>query len=185
MEPPADSIVIDYEELNHALDGAKGDKDLFELIVNAPFAYKVQTTFLFLGITVLLLVNKETGTIDRIALSNTDLAKLTTDVSPVQFNEIKIDINDEENIIAKVIREGKKSDTTDWNLLFTPILKPHEARLNQANAGIAYSAVYPLKARDGGAIIYSYYQYRENIGELQLDFMEKYTGFVTEHLRKP
>ena len=174
---------IDYENMHQMLKNASDETELFELIVNAPFKqYTVQTTFLFLGIIVLLLVNKETGTIDRVALSNTDLAKRTTDVSVRPFSEIKIDINDQHNIIAEAIRTGKMMGTNDWEDLFTPSLNGDEARVNQSSAGIAYSAVYPLNIEDGGALIFSYYQYPELIGDAQRDFMDKYSHFVTERL---
>ena len=174
---------IDYKALDRVLARAKGDKRLFQAIVDVPFIEcKVQTTFLFLGIMVFLLVNKKTGTIDRITLSNTDLAKRTTDVSMVPFEEIKISLSEYENIIANAIRTGKMEDTTDWKFLFTPAMEPKAARLNQANAGIAYSAVYPLKARGGGALIFSYYQYKELIGDAQRDFMEKYSASVDKRL---
>jgi hypothetical protein len=159
------------------------DKDLFDAIVNAPFtSLKVETAFLFLGIIVLLLVDKASGTINRIALSNTELAKATTDVSVKKFEEIKIPLGYEKNLIAKVIKTGKPFMTSDWKYLFAPALKPAEARVNQANAGIALSAVYPLSVRDGGAMIFSYFQYPEQIGSAQKSFMEKYTAVVSQYL---
>lgn len=173
----------DYPTLDRVLSSAETDGDLFNLIVNSPFEHdKVQTNFLFLGIIVLLQVNKKTGTIDRIALSNTDFAKRTTDVSAVPFQDIKIRLDEPENIVALAIRSNKVEDTTDWKFLFEPALTPEQARINQANAGIAYSAVYPLKARDGGALIFSYFQYKDMIGDNQHEFMEKYAKLVDEKL---
>jgi hypothetical protein len=138
--------------------------------------------FLFLGIVVLLQVNKKTGEIDRVALSNTELAKNTTDVSYKKFDEIKIPLDDKTNIIATAIQTGEPQETDDWQYLFTPVLTPEQARINQASGGIAYSAVYPLKSRDGGALIFSHFQYSENIGTPQHEFMEKYTALVDEAL---
>ena len=172
-----------YQELKHALGAARTDRELFKKIVDAPFTYKPEMAFLFLGIIVFLLVNKKDGTIDRIALSDTELAQSTTNVSAVPFRDIKIPADDPENIIATAIRIGKSQDTTDWKYLFTPALKPEQARINQASAGIAYSAVYPLQVRDGAALIFSYFQYQEGIGAPQQDFMQRYASLAADQLK--
>jgi len=176
-------IDIDYLELKKLLDGAKNDNQLFELIVNSPFRYRLETNLLFLGIVVLLLVDAEAEFIERIALSNTELAKKTKEVSVLPFEEIKIPFNDENNIIATAIRTGEIKDTTDWKFLFTPTLRPADARFNQANAGIAYSVVCPLTARNGGALIFSYYQYKDKTGKEQLKFMSEYSRIVNDSLK--
>jgi hypothetical protein len=175
---------IDFEKLRQMLcDDSLDDGARFRLIVNTPFReLRVETAFLFLGIIVLLLVNKKTGQIDRVALSNTELAKLTTDVSVVPFQDIKIPVDYHKNIIAKAISTGEPQDTIDWRYLFEPGMSAEHARINQANAGIAYSAVYPIKARDGAAMIFSYYQYEGSIGKAQHDFMRQYTEAVERSL---
>ncbi len=174
----SDFPVLDYGRLTETLKQPKSDAELFQAIVNTPFEYKVETALMFLGIIVLLLVNKETGKIDRVALSSTDMAQSTTNVSVVPFEEIKIASDHPENIIAEAIRSAKTQDTTDWKFLFDPALTPDQARINQASAGIAYSAVYPLQARGGGALIFSYFQYQQDIGDAQRQFMEKYAALV-------
>ncbi|HSX46272.1 MAG TPA: hypothetical protein VLG27_04730 [Candidatus Saccharimonadia bacterium] len=174
---------VDYEQLQKLLATAKNDKELFQRIVDTPFEQRLQTAFMFLGIIVLLLVNKKSGTIDRIALSNTDFAKNTTLVSVVPFEKIKIPVETRGNIIALAIKSGEQQDTTDWRFLFNPVLTAQQARINQASAGIAYSAVYPLKARDGGAMIFSYYQYEQGIGRDQMQFMNRYSKMVERHLK--
>ena len=179
----SEEITVDSQLLSEALEQTGSDAELFSAVVNAPFTtHKVETTFMFLGIIVLLLVDKKQGTINRIALSNTELAERTTEVSAVPFNQIKIGLKEPENIIATAIRSGEMHDTTDWKFLFTPALKADEARINQANAGIAYSAVHPLTARDGGALIFSYYQYKQELGTEQQEFMTAYTAIVNERL---
>jgi hypothetical protein len=111
------------------------------------------------------------------------MARRTTEVSAKPFNEIKIDLDEPENIIAAAIRTNEMHDTTDWNFLFKPALTAQEARINQANAGIAYSAVYPFTARDGGALIFSYFQYKDMVGEQQRQFMKAYTTIVNDALK--
>lgn len=186
MSAKTDAKLMDAVKLKRLLDVSVSDeRELFRLVVDTPFELKVDAAFLFLGITVLLLANKATGMIDRVALSNTELAKNTTDVSYVPFEEIKIPLdNHEGNIIAKAIQSGKPQDTTDWKFLFDPALTPQQARINQASAGIAYSAVYPFSARNGGAMIFSYYQYASEIGEPQHKFMKNYISLVDERLKK-
>jgi hypothetical protein len=182
MPSPHDQTGIDYEVLRQKLQSAQSDKQLFEDIVNIPFTFRVELALLFLGIIVLLLVDKESGTINRIALSNTELAKNTTKVSYVPFNEIKIPLTNPENLIAKAIATATPQGATDWKYLFVPALNEEQARINQASGGIAYSAVYPLASRGGGALIFSYFQYQSNIGKDQEDFMERYTALVDKSL---
>jgi hypothetical protein len=181
----ASQPAIDYGRLKKALSKAEGDDaKLFKAIVNAPFdLQRVEMTFFFLGIIVFLLVNEETGTIDRLALSNTELAQNTLNVSVVPFEKIKIPVDYDGNIIAKAIKSGEHQETTDWKDMFEPALTAEQARINQASAGIACSVVHPLQARSGGALIFSYFQYKSSIGEAQQEFMKKYAGLVSESLR--
>jgi hypothetical protein len=174
---------MDIRKLEKILNESASDEELFNNIVNCPFSRKVDAAFLFLGIIVLLLVNKKTGKIDRVALSDTELAKSTTRVSAVPFRKIKIPLKNPDNIIARAIQSGEPQDTTDWKYLFTPALKAVEARINQASAGISYSVVFPLKARDGGAIIFSYFQYESGIGKDQKKFMKAYSKIVESQLQ--
>lgn len=182
-DPIADVPTMSRDKLKAAISAPQSDPELFRAIVNAPFAQPAEAAFLFLGIVVLLFVDKKTGMIDRVALSNTELAKNTTDVSLVPFSEIKIPANYSENIISQTIATGKPHDTTDWKFLFDPAMTAEQARLNQASGGIAYSAVYPLKVRDGGAMIFSYFQYMHNIGAAQHDFMQTYSRLVEARLK--
>ncbi|HET6925147.1 MAG TPA: hypothetical protein VFH39_04920, partial [Candidatus Saccharimonadales bacterium] len=166
------------------LQSATDDDHLFTKIVNAPFSDPVPAAFVFLGIVVLLQVNKRTKTIDRVALSETDLARNTTEVSVVPFHDIAIPLDHYENIIAHAIASGEPQDTTDWKFLFEPALSPEQARINQASAGIAYSCVFPLTARDGGAMIFSYFQYQHDIDSKQMEFMRRYSALVDAALAK-
>jgi hypothetical protein len=179
----ASAITISSEQLEAGFDGVRNDAELFRAIVNTPFLQiKMETALMFLGIVVFLQVNKTTGNIDRIALSNTELAKNTTNVSSVPFHDIKIPADHPENIISRALQTGQPQDTTDWKFLFEPAMTPEQARINQASGGIAYSAVYPLKARNGGALIFSYFQYLSEIGESQHEFMRTYAAIVDKHL---
>lgn len=176
---------FDYSKIKNILEAADSDKKLFHAITNAPFHDKLQTGLIFLGIVVLLLVNKKTGMIDRIAVTDNELAAGTKKMSAKKFEDIKIPVDNNQNIIAKAIKTGIPQDTHDWKYLFTPALSPQDARFNQAGGGIGYSAVYPLNdVRDGGALIFSYFQYPAGIGPAQKKFMQTYSRLATEALSR-
>lgn len=184
MEDRLDTGTMDYTAMEQRIKAAVTQDERNRIIVNAPFEFKVAATFLFLGIIVLLTVDEDGQQISRVALSNTELAKNTTDVSYVPFNEIKIPVDHPENIISMAIRTGQPQDTTDWKYLFEPALTPEQARINQASGGIAYSAVHPLpNAERGGAMIFSYFQYQQNIGSPQHEFMSQYSSMVNGLLK--
>jgi hypothetical protein len=176
---------FDYKDLQARLDAAGNGAPLYRAIVDTPFSARLPAALLFLGIVVFLLVNKKTGTIDRVALSETELAKNTTDVSVKDFKDIRIPVGHSENIIAQAIEHGQPYSTNDWYTLFAPELTAEEARFNQAGGGIAYSVVHPLPDfTGGGALIFSYFQYPDKIGDAQKVFMERYCSLVAERLKR-
>jgi hypothetical protein len=172
---------VDYTKLRSKLVTAQSQAEFYDAIVNAPFEFKMETAFLFLGIIVLLIVDEDTGNIDRVALSKTELADNTTTVSVKPFHDIKIPVSYADNTISTAIQTQAMQETTDWKNLFAPAMSAEEARLNQASGGISYSAVYPLSYnKKRAAIIYSYYQYLHEIGDQQHAFMDDYTKLVAE-----
>lgn len=176
-------IAITTDKLEAAFTAVRANADLFTTVVNAPFMQMhVESALMFLGIIVLLQVDKAAGMIDRVALSSTELAENTKNVSFVPFNKIRIPLDHSENIISRAIRTGEAQDTTDWKFLFEPALTPEQARINQASGGIAYSKVHPLSARDGGALIFSYFQYPSEIRAPQHNFMRDYAALVDSKL---
>lgn len=159
------------------------DEQLFEAIVNAPFCDKLHTTSIDLGMIVFVLANRQTQQIERVAYSKTQPAIDAVKASPKEFLKIKLPLNDKENITAKAIRNGKYYKTSDWQYLLSPALSPEAARFNQAEAGMGCSFVYPLKgAREGGALIFSFYQNIDMIGKKHLSFMKRYSDFVASRL---
>lgn len=172
-------------EMHASLAQAKSDRSLFSAIVNSPFKSKSKGFPLGLGVVVLLLVNKKEGTIDRIALADTEHAHGAVEYSVKPFHEIRIPTSHKKNIIAKAIKSGEHQETTDWQYLFTPVLTPEEARFNQAGAGIATSVVYPLPdARDGGALIFSYFLPQSDITKQHHAFMRRYAELCAKQLRR-
>jgi hypothetical protein len=173
---------IYLEELKGRLMAAKGRRELYQTIVDAPFNNRAMAGRLGLGITVLLLVNQVESTIDRVALARTELAQGTVDMSSKPFKDIKIPLNDRDNFIAIAIRRKHYMITSDWQFLFVPALTPQQARFNQAGGGIACSVIYPLKIESGGAMIFSYYEPVERIGDSHHKFMRNYSNLVAGHL---
>src|SRR4051812_44959783 len=105
---------------------------LASTIVNAPFKFRAEMVLMGIGIIVLLICDKETGEINRVSLSKTEMAEGTVRISSKRFEDIKIPIGHPENIIARAIAEKKHQMTEDWRYLFAPALSPAQARLNQA-----------------------------------------------------
>lgn len=168
-----------YADIKQLLDSAKSQQQLYKSIVNTPFNDKTRAALLGLGIVVLLLVNPETGNIDRVALSDTELAEGAVRMSVKPFKDIKIPLAFRGNFIAEAIRSGRYQQTSDWRYLFAPALSPEEAHLNQAGAGIGCSYVYPIKGiNNGGALIFSYFQPLDKIGSEHRQFMHAYSRIV-------
>jgi hypothetical protein len=179
MDPAA------YEE---SLKRVRSREELHSTIVNAPFTDKAHTTSLGLGIIVLLLVNEDQKTLDRIALSDTDLAAGAVKMSAKPFHEIKIPLSSTENILIKAIKTKEPQATEDWQFLFTPVLTPQEARFNQFGAGIEYSVAYPLLAESGkrgiGAMIFSYFEHNSTLSADHQMFMQSIAETAAKYLNK-
>jgi hypothetical protein len=173
-----------YTDMKNSLLSASSRKNLFNKIVNLPFSNKLLSTTVDLGIIVLLQINLETNTVDRVALSDTELAKGAVKLSAKQFHEIKIPATETNNIITSAIRSKEFKFTEDWACMFNPILTPQQARLNQASAGIECSLVYPLSSGHGGALIFSFYQPQSRITGEHLAFVATYADMVDSALNK-
>jgi len=177
---PAD-YTIDYQELAVRLKNPTSPAEVYQAVVDAPFAQTVQMALLSLGITVLLLVNKKTNSLDRIALSNTEMAKGSTRYSMKKFNDIKIPLTQTNNILVEAVTSQQPCQTSDWANMFVPELTPEQARLNQASAGIGTSVIYPF-AR--GAMIFSYYKEPDGIETAHHEFMSQYIKLVGQRLAR-
>lgn len=169
--------------LQEALSNSKGDQ-LLEAIVNAPFSDRRKSALLGLGIIVLLMVNKSTGMIDRVTVSDTEFAKRATERSIRPLKDAKIPLSYKGNFIAEAIRSERYQQTSDWRYLLAPDFSPDEARLNQAGAGVACSFVYPLLSiRGGGALVFNYYLPLDKIESQHHDFMNAYSRLVASNLK--
>jgi hypothetical protein len=184
MPQSSDSIDINFSTLEASLKSAKTTAARYAAVVNGPFSTPHQTALLFLGIIVLLIVNEQDQTIDRVALSDTTHADATKVVSAKRFEDIRIPLHTTDNLIAEAIASQQPTGTADWEHLFTPELTPEQAHINQANSGIGYSMVWPVNGDTvRGALIFSYFTYPENITQQQHDFMERYAQLVGSYLK--
>lgn len=154
---------------------------MMKKIVNLPFSDKLLVTTIDLGIIVLLQVDNQTNVIERIALSETDLARGAVSVSAKPFNKILIPLDDPNNVISKSINERRPYIVEDWYFLFTPALTAEEARRNQSAASIECSIVYPLR-NNTAAMIFSFYQPSNYVGELHKSFVRAYSRLVSDSL---
>lgn len=178
----ADDFFIGLKKI---LDGAKNKDDLFYKIVNAPFSDLRHTTTLGLGVLTLCLENKKAGTIDRISMSDTDMANGARDITVKPFNDLIVPMDYKGNIVVEAIRSGHYQQTSDWHYLLTPVLKAEESRMNQAGAAIATSFVYPLiNTRPRGGIIFHYFVTMDKISNDHHNFMFRYIKLVSQALNK-
>lgn len=157
---------------------------LYKAIVNAPFKDKLATTILGVGIIVLLIKNQASGTLDRIALSQTEQAEGAVSISVKPFTEIRIPLSAHDNALIQAMHSQEHRILTDWKYLFIPALTAQEARLNQAGAGIDCSVVYPLNDyENGGAMIFSYYEPMSRLTNVHHDFMRTYSTACAKALQ--
>lgn len=178
---------MNYSSIKRSLDEVEDTAELFQAIVDTPFGDKLHATTLGLGIVVLLLADYETNSLRRIALSNTEMASGAVKYSVKPFHKIIIPLDYTDNLLVKAIATRLVQQTEDWSVLFNPDLTPEEARFNQAGAGIACSIVYPLHTDIAspplGAMIYSYFEPLDNIGDPHHRFMTMYSSTVAEKLK--
>lgn len=177
---------MDFISITHSLDDTQDTSTLHSAVVNVPFSDKLRATELGLGIVVLLLVNDNNDTLDRIALSDTEMATGAIEISTKPFHEIRIPLDSEENLLVKAVRTHQYQITEDWADMFIPELSPEEARFNQAGAAIACSVMYPLvsfeDSRSFGAMIFSYFEPMASITEKHHSFMKAYADTVAAKL---
>lgn len=186
MYHPLGSSKKHLKQLISALSISKDDPRLYQVIVDTPFADRLLTTYIDLGIIVLLLINPKSNTLDRVALSKTEHADAALRVSAKPFNDIRIPLTATDNLLIEAINTNTNIMVEDWKYLFSPILTPEESRRNQSSASIECSLVWPLQLENGGAMIFSFYQPREYITKEHYDFAENYVKLVTESLgQKP
>ncbi len=172
---------IDYAKLEQSLKTAKDDHELFQRIVDAPFKQKSESGWLFLGLISLFLVDHTTKIVKLVAVSDTEHYNMSISGYNFSVSDYKLSLEkDQRNDIVKAINSNMPQATTDWESLSRLKADAEQARLNQANSGIAFSVTYPLNITNGGALLFCFFQYPENIGDDQRSFMKKYSQLVAK-----
>ncbi len=182
--PAPDAPIIAYDELERKLRSAKSKPELFRAVANLPFEYKLETALLFLGLISFFIADKEAGEVKLAAVSDTEYYRAAVENYNFDPKNYRISLDDPANSIAKTIKTSKPQKTNDWANLRRPGVPSKYPRANQANSGIANNAVYPLDIPGGGALLYSYYQYGEDMGKPQEEFMSKYAALVSKALKR-
>jgi hypothetical protein len=140
---------------------------------------------LFLGFICLYIVDESTRRIQLVAASGTEEYRLAVEYIDFKLKEYSLSFDkNKSNTIVRAIARHKPQHTTDWATLNSGQTSIKAVRLNQANSGIAYTAVYPLPGSIKGAVMYNFYQYADGIGSQQLTFMQQYTELVSACLDK-
>lgn len=151
---------------------------LYDAIVNVPFQTLLPASF-DIGTIVLLVVNEDTHSIDRVGLSDTPAAKGAVNASSKPFKEIKIPLSETESAHVKALQTGKEVYVTDWYDMFRPALSSQQARDNQHGAGIITSVVVPFFGEHrNGTLIFSYYVDAHLITEDAKKFMDWFSKEV-------
>jgi hypothetical protein len=172
----------DYAQLAAQLTAAK-PKDVYQTIVSAPFDDKLTMAYLFLGFICVYMVDEEMDEIQLMAASGTEEYRLAVENYNFNLTKFRLCFDvDKDNTIVRAIATNKPQGTDDWLTLSRKNKSAEAVRFNQANSGIAYTAIYPFTAKRRGALMYNFYQYAEDITDEQRDFMETYTKLVSEQL---
>ncbi len=131
-------------------------------------------------IVVLSLVDEKAVGLRRIALSQTEEARLATEVSTIPFEKIVIPFNATSNLGIKALIEGKPQVTDYWPDLLSPPLTPQAALTNQRSAGIQTSLVYPVFSRGKsiGTLIFSMVKQYKDVTEEEKDLLSGFTDLI-------
>ncbi|MDP3982983.1 MAG: histidine kinase dimerization/phospho-acceptor domain-containing protein, partial [bacterium] len=131
-------------------------------------------------IVVLSLVDEKAGGLRRIALSQTEEARLATSVSTIPFEKIVIPFNAASNLGIKVLIGGKPEVTAYWPDILSPPLTPQAALTNQKSAGIQTSMVYPVFSRGKpiGTLIFSMVKEYKDVTAEEKDLLSGFTDLI-------
>jgi len=176
------SQAMPYTQLKRRLSLASSTDDLYDLVANAPFDYTVETALLFLGFISFFLVDEKAQVVRLAGVTHNEHYEMSIRGYAFNPKTFKLSLNETDNSIVKAIISGQKTGTGDWTTIKRSQANDEATRLNQANSGIASSVIYPLSGKRRGAIMYNFFQYSEDMGAEQQEFMEYYTRLVEEAL---
>lgn len=172
-----------YADLERDLQAADTDlQALYQAIVSAPFEYERDMALLFLGFISLFVLDEAEQVVVPGAFTQNEYYQHSVADHNFDPTTYKLPLSLTDNVVVKAITTGTPVGSDNWDNFKRPHIEEGVARLNQAAGGIGYSAVYPVSGKVKGALIFNYYQFPEAIGEVQSEFMERYSKLVSKAL---
>ena len=157
--------------------------DFREVVQKVVDSILTELGYLNLGykVVVLALVDEKTKTLNRVALSQTEGATKTRQVSELPFNEIKIPLSAKGNLCIKALKENKIQITHYFPDILTPPISVENAIRSQENAGIKASMVYPLESRGNtiGVMIFSMDKVEKDVSPQEWSLLRYFTELVS------
>jgi signal transduction histidine kinase len=142
----------------------------------------VELGYLKLGyrIVVLALVNKETNTLERISISQTEEAKRALENTPVPFHDIRIPMTQTDNVCITCMQDNAPKIVTDWSYMFSPSYSAQEAKRMQSIVGIKTSIIYPISYHGEirGIMIFSLIKDQKDIRDEERQLIRGLTDVV-------
>jgi signal transduction histidine kinase len=131
-------------------------------------------------ILVLTLVDQQSHTLKRIALSETGEAEKALQASPIPFEQIAIPLSATDNLLIRALNEKKPFVTHYWPDIFRPVLTDEAALGNQNAAGIRTSLLYPLLVKDQaiGVMIFSLVKSEDEVTPEEKDLIARFTDIA-------
>lgn len=132
---------------------------------------------------VLVILDEKTGTLKRIAASQTTQAaeaiKFINTLS-VPFEKIEISVNDPNNIMAKAMRERKPLISTDIYDVLGPVLPKEETKKVQEIMGTKTTFVYPISIKNYpiGVFIASTKKQHKELSSYELEVMNTFVNLI-------
>ncbi|PIR42758.1 hypothetical protein CO058_04285 [candidate division WWE3 bacterium CG_4_9_14_0_2_um_filter_35_11] len=131
-------------------------------------------------VVVLVLLDQEKQVLRRTALSQTEEAKKTREVSNLRFEDIATPMTATRNLCVKAIIDNKPQITTYFPDILTPPVTPGNALESQRNAGIKASMVYPLNVSEKpiGVMIFSMTKREDEVADEEKLLLQHFTDLV-------
>jgi len=155
-------------------------REVVQKVVDSIFT---ELGYLDLGykVVVLALVDEKNGTLNRVALSQTEEAKKTRQVSEMEFSDIKIPLSSRKNLCIRALKQNKIQITHYFPDILTPPISVENALESQKNAGIKASMVYPLESRGEviGVMIFSMDKTEKHVTPQEWSLLRYFTEMVS------
>jgi hypothetical protein len=166
-------------------DQIKNDENnLQKVIVNAPFQDKLLCASIDLGIISLMLVDESGMYISCVSMTDNDLAHEAQKVSETTFCDIKIPVYSEDSILSAVILNQSPELSDKWSRFLSSDVKLAQIELSQKAASIESCLAWPLNIPQGGVMLFSFFQPKQNIGKHHYLFAEAYSKFVSDKIKE-